>query len=183
MNDLSTLFSYVCGQQHNWVLGGQTLPFCQRCTGLYVGACCAIVLVFAFRPRPNTLFYLAHGLFMLFMLPFGFHLLAHGSLMRTFTGALFGFGLVYYLALNPLTSQQAWKPCRASRAVAYFVAIAACIGLLMLSVRSGGTTAALTLTGLGVLGFAGLLLLTAANVLVLPATVRALGAHRATSPQ
>jgi uncharacterized membrane protein len=109
MNDLRTLFSYVCGQQHCWVLGGQMLPFCQRCTGLYFGACCAIVLVAVVRPRPNALLYWVHGLFMLFMFPFGFHLVAHSARMRTLTGALFGFGLVYYLALNPFTSCRVWN--------------------------------------------------------------------------
>jgi uncharacterized membrane protein len=183
MNDLRLLFSYVCGQHHCWVFGGQALPFCQRCTGLYVGACCAMVLVLWVCPRPNALFYWLHGIFMLFMFPFGFHLVAHGALTSTLTGALFGFGLVYYLALNPLTMWRAWKPDQASRTVAYFVLIAASISLLLLSVRSGVVIAALVLTWLGVLGLASLLLLTGANLFVLPATLRALRAIPVTTPQ
>jgi len=183
MNGLHTLFSYLCGQQHCWVLGGRELPFCQRCTGLYVGACCAIILVLVFRPRPNACLYWLHGLFMLFMFPFGFHLVAHGALTRTFTGTLFSFGLVYYLSLNPLTSWHAWQSARAAQTSAYLALIAACIASLLWSVHSGGAIAALTLTGLGVLGLAGLLLLTAANLFVLPATLQALRAHPATSLQ
>jgi hypothetical protein len=183
MNDLSTFFSYFCGQQHNWVLGAQALPFCQRCTGLYVGACFAMVLVIAFRPRPKALFYWLHGLFMLFMFPFGFHLIEHGALTRTFTGVLFSFGLVYYLALNPLTWWRAWRPDRVPRTVAYFAMLAACIALLLLSARLGGAVMALILTVLGVLGFAGLVLLTAVNLFVLPSTLRALRADPVTLPR
>lgn len=171
---LRELFSHICGQQHCWVLDGQALPFCQRCTGLYAGAFCAFVLILIFRPRPNVFLYWIHGIFMLVMIPFGFHFIAHGGLMRTFTGALFGFGLVYYLALNPFTAWQAWKAATAWRTRAYLLLIAILLPLLLLTVRWGGGLSALFLTGLGVLGFAALCLLTAVNVAVLPGTFRTL---------
>lgn len=171
---LRELFSHICGQQHCWVLGGQVLPFCQRCTGLYVGAFCALILILIFRLRPNVFLYWIHGLFMLVMIPFGFHFVAHGGLTRTLTGALFGFGLVYYLALNPFTAWQAWKADTASRTRTYLLLIAILLPLLLLTVRSGGGLSALVLTGLGVLGFAGLCLLTAVNLAVLPGTIRTL---------
>jgi hypothetical protein len=142
-----------------------------------------MILVLVFRPQPKALLYWLHGLFMLVMFPFGFHFVPHGGLTRTFTGALFSFGLVYYLSLNPLTSWLAWKSARALRFLAYLALIAACIASLLWSMRSGGAIAAVTLTGLGVIGLAGLLLLTAANLFVLPATLRALRAHPAPSPQ
>ena len=179
MNFLRILFSLVCGQQHCWVLGGLTLPLCQRCTGLYVGACCALILVLVFRLRPSAFLYSLHGLFLLVMFPFGFHLVAHGPLMRTFTGALFAFGLVYYLALNPVTLLHAWKAATPIRVLCYFALSAVSIALLLFSVQAGGSAMALVLSTLALFGLAGLALLAAANLLVLPATLRALRASSA----
>lgn len=174
MSFLRFLFSFVCGQQHCWVLGGQTLPLCQRCTGLYVGAFCALILVLVFRPRPSTFLYSLHGFFLLFMFPFGFHFVAHGALMRTFTGALFAFGLVYYLALNPFTLVRAWKPADFSADLYYFAILLNSIALVLWSVHAGGSATALILSTLAFLGLAALVLLTAVNFIVLPATLRAL---------
>ncbi|MDT8070980.1 MAG: DUF2085 domain-containing protein [Terriglobia bacterium] len=183
MNFLRALFSFVCGQQHCWTLGGQTLPFCQRCTGLYVGAFCALILILIFRLRPRPFLYWVHGICMLIMFPFGFHFVAHGGLMRTFTGALFGFGLVYYLALNPMTLWDKWKTNSASRVSAYFLLIATLIALLLFAVRTGGRITAIVLAGLGTVGFIDLSLLTVMNFVVLPATLRALRPHSELSSQ
>jgi uncharacterized membrane protein len=174
MNFLRDLFSHVCGQQHCWVLGGQALPFCQRCTGLYVGAFCALLLILLFRPRPNAFLYWIHGIFMLAMIPFGFHFVAHGGLTRTLTGGLFGFGLVYYLVLNPFTAWQAWKADTAWQTRTYLLLIVILLSLLLLTVRLGSGFSGLVLTGLGVLGFAALCLLTAVNLAVLPGAFRTL---------
>jgi uncharacterized membrane protein len=174
MNFLRELFSHVCGQQHCWVLGGQALPFCQRCTGLYVGAFCALILILICRPRPSEFLYWIHGIFMLVMVPFGFHLVAHGGLTRTLTGALFGFGLVYYLALNPFTAWHTWKDDTAGRTRTYLLLIVILLPLLLLTVRLGGGFLGLVLTGLGGLGFAVLCSLTAVNLAILPRTLRTL---------
>lgn len=174
MNFLRILFSLVCGQQHCWVLGGQQLPLCQRCTGLYVGTSFALIIVLVFRPRPAAFLYWLHGLFMLFMFPFGFHLVPHDALMRTFTGTLFAFGVVYYFELNLLTALGAWKSATPSRVVFYFTAIAASIALLLWLVRAGGSATAIVLSCLALFGLAALVLLTAANLILLPVTLRSL---------
>ncbi len=174
MEYLSEFFSYVCGQQHCWVLDGETLPFCQRCTGLYAGACFALVLVLLFRPMPGALTYWIHGAFMLAMFPFGFHLLEHGGLVRTFTGALFSSGLVYYLALNPLSAWNAWKKVDRLRTAVYLSSIGAAIAFLLLAVNFGGAKSAVVLAGLGVIGFAALSILTVLNLIVLPGILRQL---------
>jgi uncharacterized membrane protein len=171
---LRAFFSHICGQQHCWILGGQPLPFCQRCTGLYVGAFCALILLIIFRLRPNAFLYWLHGIFMLVMIPFGFHLVAHGGLMRTLTGALFGFGLVYYLALNPFTAWQWWKTGTVRHTQIYLLLLVVLLTLLLLTARSGDGFSALVLTGQGVLGFVALCSLTAINLAVLPGTLRAL---------
>jgi uncharacterized membrane protein len=174
MNFLRTLFSFVCGQQHCWILGGQQLPLCQRCTGLYVGATLALILVLLFRPHPAASLYWLHGLFMLFMFPFGFHFVPHGALMRTFTGALFAFGLVYYLALNPLTALHAWKPATRSNILYYLALAINFIAILLWSLRHGGSATAILLSCLAFIGLVALALFAAANLIFLPVTLRAL---------
>ena len=37
MEALFSIFSNVCAQEGSWALGEELLPFCHRCTGLYVG--------------------------------------------------------------------------------------------------------------------------------------------------
>jgi uncharacterized membrane protein len=180
MDLLRILFSYVCGQHNCWVLGGVTVPFCQRCTGLYVGAFCALFLIALFRPRPRAFLYWLHGILMLVMFPFGFHLVQHGGLVRTFTGALFAFGLVYYLALNPLSVRIGWKDSRRAWVGAYLALIVGTILLLLVSVTWGGAIVAALLALLGALGLAALVFLALANLLVLPGILRVL-LHRSPS--
>jgi len=115
------------------------------------------------------------------MFPFGFHLVEHGGLVRTFTGALFAFGLVYYFALNPISVWSAWRPDRGSDVVKYVSLIAVFIALLLASVQWGGAAIAIALAALGTLGFSTLVILTAANLIVLPGILRTL-LHRSAAP-
>jgi len=98
---LQHLFGWICGQNpdHTWSPGGELLPFCQRCTGLYVGACAAAVWHLLLRPAPTNHWLWLNGGFLLFMIPFGFHWLPQGPVLRAITGVLFGFGLVAFLSL------------------------------------------------------------------------------------
>ena len=91
-------FSAVCGQnpEHTWVPGGIRLPCCERCMGLYAGACAAAVLHVSLRPKLTGRLLEVHGAFLLLMAPFGFHWLPQDPLLRTLTGMLFGFGVVTY---------------------------------------------------------------------------------------
>jgi uncharacterized membrane protein len=97
------LFALVCGQNpaHTWSPGGALLPCCQRCTGLYAGAIVALLLHLALRIRPSARFLQVHGLFLLQMVPLGFHWVAQDALVRTWSGLLYGFGLVSFLWLLP----------------------------------------------------------------------------------
>ena len=100
MNDwFAHAFALVCGQNpaHLWAPGGLALPCCQRCTGLYVGALVAFLLHWLCQSRPAAGGKWAHGMFLLQMVPFGFHWLPQGPVLRTETGVLFGFGLVAFL--------------------------------------------------------------------------------------
>lgn len=98
---LAHWFAAVCGQDpgHTWAPGGILLPCCQRCTGLYVGASVAMLLHLWLRPKLTGRFLEIHGGFLLAMVPFGFHWVAQGPVLRALSGVLFGFAVVTFLWL------------------------------------------------------------------------------------
>lgn len=98
---LQTLFGCVCGQNpmHTWTPGGQALPSCQRCTGVYAGAFIAALLHLGKRPALTRRFLEVHGLMLLLMLPFGFHWVDQGPVLRGISGVLFGAGVFTFLWL------------------------------------------------------------------------------------
>ena len=159
MTSLHEIFSFVCGQQHSWVIGGEELPFCQRCTGLYVGAVPALLVFLWFRPKPTKGMLWTHGMCLLLMVPFGYHLVAQTGEIRMLTGQLFAIGLVYYLTL---LAADRWPSLRelSSRGIAgYFAAGLATLFALQASVIWGGpwTSAVLSWIGFGGLLIYGLL--------------------------
>ena len=99
---LRHVFGWVCGQNpaHSWSPGGEMLPLCQRCTGVYVGAFVAALLHLAARPAPTTRWLWLNGAFLLFMLPSGFYWIPQNAGLRCASGILFGFGLVAFLRLT-----------------------------------------------------------------------------------
>jgi uncharacterized membrane protein len=104
MNSLPTwAFSWICGQDvaHTWAPGGDLLPMCQRCTGFYVGAAIALILMVWSRPQVDSHYRWLHIILVLAMAPFGFHLISHGAVVRTISGQWFGFGVVGLLWLLP----------------------------------------------------------------------------------
>jgi uncharacterized membrane protein len=98
---LRHVFGWVCGQNpaHTWSPGGELLPLCQRCTGLYVGAFVAVLLHLAWRPAPTARWLGLNGAFLLLMVPFGYHWVPQNAEVRCGSGILFGFGLVAFLWL------------------------------------------------------------------------------------
>jgi uncharacterized membrane protein len=171
MSGLAHIFSYLCGSDHRWALGGEVLPFCQRCTGLYVGGVLAFLLYLLFRPRPTWRVLALHGLLLVQMAPFGYHWVAQNGAVRTLTGQLFAFGLVYYLMLNPTAQLDLWEKSRKDRLL-----LCALVGLLslpalQLAVHLGGLATGAVLAWAG---FAGLLIyaaLTVANLVALPRAI------------
>ena len=169
MIDLASLFSYVCGQNHCWVPGGTALPFCQRCTGLYVGGTVAFLLWAFFRPRPTPLVLWIHGLLLLLMVPFGFHLVPQNALVRTLTGQLFALGLVYYLTLVPAARR--YEDAARGNPAAYAGGFVLSLLGLQLAVREGGAVAGTVLAWTGLAGLAVYVLLAAAVLVLLPGTI------------
>jgi uncharacterized membrane protein len=166
MGFLSWFFAHICGQVHCWQLGGQILPTCQRCTGLYVGGAYALLVWWRFRPRPTPLMVWAHGIMLLVMAPFGFHLVAHGADVRTLTGQLFGFGLAYYMMLNPADRLELWFREEHDRQWWYVTALGSGIPVLLLAVHRGGTVTSWLLTLLALLGVVGFALLALTNLVL-----------------
>jgi len=152
---LREVFSYLCGQQHNWAPGGVNLPFCQRCTGLYVGAVPALILFLLFKPKPTSRMLWLHGICLLLMIPFGYHLIAQTGEERTLTGQLFAFGLIFYLTLLPANRLPKWKALWESNSHSYLIAAVMVLLALQVDIAWGGLR---TNALLSWLGFAGLIL-------------------------
>jgi uncharacterized membrane protein len=170
MTDLmQAIFSPICGQNpaHTWAPAGDFLPFCQRCTGLYIGAAIALALLLWFRPVPKAGYCWLHGILLLAMAPFGFHLVPHGAVLRTMSGQWFGFGVVGLLWLMPGAK---WAPAgngaAAGSRLHMFLAAASIAALPLLADR-GGTPAAVILPLLALGGLAVLAGLVAANLAIL----------------
>jgi uncharacterized membrane protein len=103
MNDfLERAFSFLCGQDpaHTWAPSGAPLPFCERCTGLYVGAAIAMLLLILCKPVLDARFRWLHAALLVLMAPFGFHLVPQGPVLRTMSGYWFAFGIVGLLRLG-----------------------------------------------------------------------------------
>jgi uncharacterized membrane protein len=109
---LRHVFGWVCGQNpaHTWSPGGELLPLCQRCTGVYIGAFAAALLHLAWRPAPAPRWLWLNGAFLLFIMPSGFYWIPQNPELRCASGILFGFGLVAFLWLtlpeNPFRSSR-----------------------------------------------------------------------------
>ena len=103
---------------------------------------------------------------MLLMIPFGYHLLAQEGVARTVTGQLFGFGLVYYLFLNPADKWNTWSDDEGWRVMAYLLFSLLGIPLLLLAILKGTTFAAGILAWTGFVGLLVLVVLVSANILV-----------------
>ena len=135
-------FSLLCGQnpEHTWAPGQAQLPFCQRCTGLYVGGFVCLLLHGILRPRQGRRWVALYCLFLLTAAPFGFHLIQDGPVLRTMTGVLCGFGIGTFLWLVPAAT---WgvadaSACKGAGAL-YALGLCATLLLLPLAADLGGT--------------------------------------------
>ncbi len=148
-------FSLFCGQnpEHTWAPGQAPLPFCQRCTGLYVGSMVCLLLHWVLRPRHGRRFVALHCLFLLTAAPFGFHLIQHGPVLRTMTGVLCGFGIGTFLWLVPAAGWGvAEAPIRNSAEALYVLGLCATLLLLPLAANLGGAVIGCVLQWLAAAG-------------------------------
>jgi uncharacterized membrane protein len=103
MNLLHALFGLVCHQDvaRSFTIGGLDLPFCQRCTGLYLGLGLGfLVQVLSGSHKrglpPKGILYTAIAC-LLIMPVSGFHLLDPGPAWRFWSGLIYGNAIAYLL--------------------------------------------------------------------------------------
>lgn len=143
------------------------MPVCERCLGLYLGALWSLVLVLVLRPLPTRAMLWLHGLAMLSMVPFGYHLVPHGPVVRTVTGFVFGLGMMYYLLLVPAEMLGRERLAR-SRSLIPFVALALLpLSLIVLTAQYGSALAGSLLSLLALAGLAATALLALGNAVAL----------------
>lgn len=164
MEVLRHVFSYVCGQVHLWAPAGNPLAMCERCTGLYVGGAYAAVVIAFFLVRPTARVLWAHGIAMLIMVPFGYHLVRQSAMVRTITGQVFAYGLVYYLLLTPGERWGFWRERNARWMTAYILCLAAGVPLLLMDLKFGSALDAELLSVIGGIGLLIYFVLIVANL-------------------
>jgi len=167
---LHQIFSLVCGQQHNWVLGGADLPFCQRCTGLYVSVFPALLAYLLCKPKPTSRILWVHGIFLLAMPPFGYHLVAQTGEIRMLTGQLFAWGLVYYFALLPSDRWSGWRRLSPLGNKSYFALLGLWLLYLQATIAWGGQRTNTILSWAGSFGLLAYALLVLTNLMLLAKT-------------
>jgi hypothetical protein len=124
----------------------------------------AAVLQLRLKPRLTGRFLWIHGLFLLQMVPFGYHWLPQGPLLRTVTGALFAFGLVTFFWLLPASRRPTNEKPTADN---YFTALALSVALVLALSVSNSTISALTLSSLAAGGLLTLATLVLTNLFFL----------------
>jgi len=130
------IFSYLCHQEADrcWAIGGNILPFCQRCTGVYVGAGLMLFLLPLMKFKSNWKILLLHILFLVQMIIFGYHLIPHNATIRTLSGQLFIIGALYFIWYN---IQNRWNLIQSdSKPYSYFGGIIATLLFLQLLIHT-----------------------------------------------
>ena len=108
MTVFSYIFSFLCSQDpsRSFTIGGHMLPFCQRCTGVYLGLGITFIYLLVSRHYkkglpPRSVIYV--NIVSLLVMPvFGFHFLDPGSAWRFWSGLIYGNAIAYLLL--PATS-------------------------------------------------------------------------------
>ena len=171
-HSLLQFFSVICGENpdHIWSPGGQPLPCCQRCTGLYAAALLAVARHIWLRPCITRRFLQFHALFLLQLGLFAFPWLPDSSALRSVSGSLFAFGVVAFLW--PAVS--GWLPTsnhgRAGRG-AYALGMVASAGLIPAIATWGGAIGGSVLMCLVLAGALALAGLAIANLVRLPSSL------------
>ncbi len=103
MSIITYIFSFLCSQDvsRSFAIDGHVLPFCQRCTGVYVGLGISFIylLISGYYKKglpPRTIIYV--NIVSLLIMPlFGFHLFDPGPAWRLWSGLIFGNAIAFLL--------------------------------------------------------------------------------------
>lgn len=110
--------------------------------------------VMKFQPTRRILF--IHGLFIIQMIFFGFHLIPHSATIRTLSGQLFIVGALYLLWSNVQNRWNVFEPNRSP--LYYFGGVILVLLLMQLLVRAPFVFASALIEVLGLLGLATIVL-------------------------
>ncbi|MCJ7776752.1 MAG: DUF2085 domain-containing protein [Sedimentisphaerales bacterium] len=103
MNIINYIFSFLCIQEvsRSFVICGRVLPFCQRCTGVYIGLGISFVYLLASgyykKGLPPRIIIYVNIASLLITPIFGFHLLDPGPAWRLWSGLIFGNAIAFLL--------------------------------------------------------------------------------------
>ncbi len=96
MDAVESLLSLFCSgnELRSFVVNGQVLPFCQRCTGVYIGLGITFIYLLATgyyrRGAPRRAVLLTNLACIGVMVVFGYHILDPGARWRLWSGLIFG---------------------------------------------------------------------------------------------
>ena len=93
------LFGFLCHQDpaRTWEPGGVGLAMCARCVGVYAGFALAVPMLGLARRVGGKAGLWLHGILVVQVAVFGFHLVSHGPMVRTLSGQMFAVGVLYFL--------------------------------------------------------------------------------------
>lgn len=168
INDfIQQIFSHLCHQEVDrcWIFGGLPIAFCQRCTGVYLGAFfMAFILPLArFKPTKKIIF--IHAIFILQMIIFGLHLIPHNGSVRTISGQIFIYGVIYFLWLNIQNRWNLFNDKRDSKI--YFLYLILLIPFIQLLVHLNFNFLYHILNLFGLIGLIFLIILSILNILTI----------------
>ncbi len=116
----SLLSVFCCGNElRSFVINGEVLPFCQRCTGVYIGLGITFIYLLATgyyrRGAPRGGVLLANLACIGVMVVFGYHILDPGARWRLWSGLIFG-NAVAWLVFPSVCQLWAGPDCRSRSA-------------------------------------------------------------------
>jgi uncharacterized membrane protein len=122
MDLLTHIFGHLCGQSRCLVIDGTSLPVCQRCTGLYIGALltAAWLLTTQIRRRgvPPASVAWGYGAALIAALFGGIHVLDFGPRWRLLCGLWTGHVVLVWL-FTGATQLWAWSRGRSSESLVW----------------------------------------------------------------
>lgn len=134
MDTVNYIYSFLCSQHalRSFAICDHALPFCQRCTGLYLGLALSFIYLLATRhykkgipPRSILSVNIAC---IAVMVVSGFHFLDPGPAWRLWSGLLFGNAIAYLIL--PATWQFSKGPANSSYSKASILAFFAFFAFL-----------------------------------------------------
>jgi len=150
------VFALLCHQDpaRTWEPGGADLAMCARCVGVYTGFALAAPILALGRRLGSKVPLWAHGILVVQVAVFGFHLLPAGLTLRTLSGQMFAVGVMYFLFPAVPRAQSSLPGTTGWPLIGYLLATAAAVIGLQSLVRLDRPWAVTVLDVLAMVGLA-----------------------------